>query len=69
MLVKIIKNNQEYNWEAWDTLNIPIYGKTFKSKKEAKQNWKQFAMNNNIKKWRYENVCQRLWRVLWKKVR
>ena len=69
MLVKIVKNNKVWNWETYDNLNIPIYGKNFNTKRETKKNWKQFAKNNNIKKWHYENLFNKIRGLIWNRVR
>lgn len=64
MLVKIVKNNKTWNWEAYDSCNIPIYGKGFNSKRKAKKDWKKFAKSVNVKKWKYNNVWRKLWKTI-----
>jgi len=64
MIVKIKQWNNKYNWIAYDKIPLPIYGKVFKTKREAVKDWKKFVKTNNIKKWKYENI----WRILWNRI-
>ena len=59
-----------WNWKANDNSKIPIYGKSFSTKKEALEDFKKFADSINIgDDYNLENIITKIWEETWKKVR
>ena len=53
--VIIYKIGNIWNWEYWDDLPIPIYGKCFTEKVEAIKDFKRWANFMNIKNYDRED--------------